>query len=112
MVDAFTSPSTSGMRDMLYQYHRTGLDEMALTPDKGRSAITKSLDVIKKVYDVSPMSVGLSMFKDAKMDELVNIYTKGTQDERNNVVEILSPIYPTERIRIDKIKKRGLIRIN
>ncbi len=105
VVDAFTSPSTSGMRDMLYQYHRTGLDEMALTPDKGRSAITKSLDVIKKVYDVSPMSVGLSMFKDAKMDELVNIYTKGTQDERNNVVEILSPIYPTERIRIDKIKK-------
>lgn len=105
VVDAFTLPSTSVMRDMLYQYHRTGLDEMALTPDKGRSAITKSLDAIKKVYDVAPMSVGLSMFKDAKMDELVNIYTKGTQDERNNVVEILSPIYPTERTRIDKIKK-------
>lgn len=105
VVDAFTSPSTSCMRDMLYRYHRTGLDEMSLTPDKGRAAITKSLDDIKKVYEVAPMSVALSMFKDAKLDELVNIYTKASQDERTNAAELLSPIYPTERQRIDKIKR-------
>ncbi len=54
--------------------------------------------------DVDGMSVGLSMFKDAKLDELVNIYTKASQTERDKVVEILTPIYPTEMKRINMIK--------
>ena len=51
------------------------------------------------------MSVALSMFKDAKLDELVNLYTKGSQTERDNAYDILSPIYPTEQDRLNKIKK-------
>lgn len=105
VLGVFTDPSTSQIRDMTYEYHRTGLDEMSVSPDKGRAAITGSLEYLKKVYDVAPMSVGLSMFRDAKMDELVNIYTKGTQDERDRVVEILSSLYPTDQDRIRKIKE-------
>ena len=90
---------------MLYNYHRKGLDEMSVSPDKGRSQITQSLDALKAVYDVAPMSVGLSLFKDAKLDELVNVYTKGTQDERDRVYELLYGLYPTEQTRLDMIKK-------
>ena len=50
------------------------------------------------------MSVALSMFKDAKLDELVNIYSKAPQNERQHVVEILTPLYPTEMKRINFIK--------
>ncbi len=105
VLDAFTSPATMGLRDMLYQYHRKGLDEMVLSPDKGRAQITSSLDALTKVSEVNSMSVGLSMFKDAKMDELVNIYSKSTQEERDRVYELLYAIYPTESTRLDKIKK-------
>lgn len=105
VLAAFTDPSTQQLRDMSYEYYRNGIDQMALSPDKGRAAITASLETLKKVYDVSPMSVGLSMFRDAKMDELVNLYTKGTQDERDRVVEILSALYPTDQDRIRKIKE-------
>lgn len=104
VLSAFTDPATQGIRDLLYQYHRTGLDEMSVSPDKGRQSITRSLDAIKKVYDVAPMSVGLSLFKDAKLDELVNVYSKAPQDERTKVYELLSPIYPTETQRLQKIK--------
>ena len=51
------------------------------------------------------MSVGLSMFRDSKLDELVNVYTKGSQEERDRVVEILSSLYPTDQDRIQKIKE-------
>lgn len=105
VLSAFTDPATSSMRDMLYNYHRKGLDEMSVSPDKGRAQITQSLDVLKAVYDVAPMSVGLSIFKDAKLDELVNVYTKGTQDERDRVYELLYGLYPTEQTRLDMIKK-------
>ena len=105
VLSAFTDPNTSSLRNLLYQYHRKGLDEMVTSPDKGRASITESLNAVKEVYDHSPMSVGLSIFRDAKLDELVNVYSKAPQTERDEVYEILQPIYPTDRDRLEKIKK-------
>jgi hypothetical protein len=105
VLSSFTDNATSMIRDLYYQYHRKGLDEMVLSPDKGRATITTALNNIKKVYDVAPMSVALSMFKDAKFDELVNLYSKATADERESVYELLEPIYPAEQTRLDQIKK-------
>lgn len=105
VLSALTDVSTSAIRDLLYDYHRGGLDEMSLNPDKGRKKITDTLTGnLRTVYDNAPMSVALSMFKDAKLDELVNVYSKAPQEERARIVELLAPIYPTEGSRINLIK--------
>ena len=104
VLSALTDPGTSGIRDLIYDYHRQGLDQMSISPEKGRAAIHASLQQIQKVFDVAPMSVALSMFKDAKMDELVNIYSKATATERKDAYNLLQPIYPTEQERLEKIK--------
>ena len=104
VLSAYTEPNTSILRSLLYEYHRLGLDEMVLSPDKGRAKISSTLEYLRKIYDVAPMSVALSMFKDAKLDELVNLYTKASQTERDNAYEILSSLYPTENDRLNKIK--------
>ena len=105
MLASYTDANNEAIRQMLYQYHRKGLDEMVTSPDKGRAAITESLKEIEKVYKVSPMSVALSIFRDSKLDELVNLYSKAPEAERNQAYEILQPIYPTDTERLDKIKK-------
>ena len=92
-----TDPSTTAIRDLIYQYHRRGLDEMSLAPDKGRKTIHETLPTIEAIYKAQPMSVALSMFKDAKMDELVNIYSKAPQTERDEAYKILQGVYPTEK---------------
>jgi len=104
VLAAFTDQSTQSLRDLIYNYHRRGLDEMSMSPDKGRAKITESIDIVKQVYSSAPMSVGLSMFKDAKFDELVNVYSKASQEERTKVYNILQEIYPTETERLEKIK--------
>lgn len=104
VLAAYTEPNTSILRNLFYEYHRLGLDEMVLSPDKGRAKISSTLEYLKKIYDVAPMSVGLSMFKDAKLDELVNLYSKSSQTERDNAYEILSSLFPTENDRLNKIK--------
>lgn len=104
VLSAYTDGNTKGIRTLIYNYHRKGLDEMATSPDKGRAAITESLNEIKKIYDVAPMSVALSMFKDAKLDELVNVYSKAGSTEKDQVYELLKPIYPTESSRLNQIK--------
>ncbi|MDD6140523.1 MAG: DUF4835 family protein [Bacteroidales bacterium] len=105
VLSAFTDKSTSGIRTLLYNYHRKGLDEMVLSPDKGKMVITQSLDLLKQIYDANPMSVVLSMFKDAKLDELVNVYSKSNTTERQNVYELLYQLYPTESQRLNQIKE-------
>lgn len=105
VLTSFTNPSTSAMRQLLYDYHRKGLDEMVSAPDKGRAAITQSIGALETVYKADPMSAALSIFRDSKMDELVNVYSKAPQTERDAVYKLLQPIYPAEHERLDKIKK-------
>lgn len=105
VLAAFTDANTEALRDMYYKYHREGLDQMSVSPDKGRAAITESLKTLKAVFDKAPMSVGLSMFRDAKMDELVNVYSKSPESERTTVYELLQPLYPTDGERLEEIRK-------
>lgn len=106
LLGAFTDPATRQLRDLIYKYHLQGLDQMSVSPDKGRKTIDGALDILTEIYKVSPMSVGLSMFKDAKLDELVNIYSKATPEERTHAVNVLSSLYPTDMDRIQKIKEQ------
>ena len=105
VLSAFTENNTAPIRQILYDYHRMGLDQMVVTVDKGRSAITHTLENLGKIYDVAPMSVCLSMFKDAKLDELINIYSKANTTEKEAVYEMLYQVYPSETNRLDQIKK-------
>lgn len=107
VLSAYTDKATSPIREILYNYHRQGLDQMSVSVDKGRATITKSLDLLKKIYDASPMSVCLSMFKDAKLDELVNVYSKANMTEKESVYETLYPLWPTEQNRLNNIKKEA-----
>lgn len=105
VLSAFTDNQTAPIRQMLYDYHRMGLDQMVVTVDKGRSTITHTLENLAKIYEVAPMSVCLTMFKDAKLDELINIYSKANTTEKESVYEMLYQVYPSETTRLDQIKK-------
>jgi len=104
ILSAYTDKQTSAIREVFYNYHRLGLDQMVTSVDKGRATITQQLETLKSIYDVAPMSVCLSMFKDAKLDELVNIYSKANSSEKEKVYELLYPLYPTETERLNSIK--------
>lgn len=104
VLSAYTDQSTSSLRNLIYDYHRNGLDQMSVAADKGRAKITQSLGTLQSIYSANPMSVGLSMFKDAKLDELVNVYSKASQSERDQVYKLLLDIYPTDSERINLIK--------
>ncbi|MCM1290684.1 MAG: DUF4835 family protein [Prevotella sp.] len=105
VLSAYTDPNTSGIRKLMYDYHRKGLDEMVTSPDKGRSVITESLIELEKIQKNSPMSVILSIFRDSKLDELVNLYSKAPQTERDKAYDLLSPVYPTDNERLTKIHR-------
>lgn len=105
LLSVFTDAATSAIRDMLYEYHRLGLDQMSVSPDKGREHITKSLEALTTVHKANSMSVGLTIFRDSKFDELINIYSKAPQYEREEVYQRLYDIFPADNPRLEKIQK-------
>ena len=105
VLSAYTEKQTSAIHQLIYDYHRMGLDQMVVTVDKGRAAITHSLENLGKIYEVAPLSVCLTMFKDSKLDELINIYSKANTSEKEAVYEMLYQVYPSETNRLEEIKK-------
>ena len=105
VLSAFTEIKTEPIRQMLYDNNRMGLDQMVVTVDKGRSAITHTLENLSKIYESDPLSVCLIMFKDSKLDELVEVYSKANMTEKESVYEMLYQVYPSETKKLDKIKQ-------
>ena len=52
-----------------------------------------------------PTSVLLQMFADAKLDEIIAIYSKATTQERQEGYKMLFEIYPAQSTRLEELQK-------
>lgn len=94
------------MRLLSYQYHRLGLDVMYDKRDEGRAKIFASLDNLKPAKQFKPGSPLLSNFIETKADELINLYSKASTQEKQAVYDLLSSIYPASTNRLQGIKTK------
>ncbi len=98
--------SMESYRQLVYKYHREGLDQMADDVEKGRAAITEAMDLLDASHNAKLMSQLPQLFTEYKRDELINIYeNKGTREERETIYNILSAIDPSQSNEWDKLKK-------
>ena len=83
-----------GVRVFNYNYHRLGLDVMDEQVVEGRAAITNSLELLQQVYrkKPDPYMYILRLVFDAKVDEIVNVYTESYPEERNRAYDILTEV--------------------
>lgn len=93
-------------RDYFYVYHRLGLDEMSVNPTNGRAKIAEGLGSLRDAYRARPNAVVISSFLETKSDELINIFKKGTDEEKKKAVEILTTVNPAQTTRYEQILKR------
>ena len=90
-------------RNYYYEYHRLGLDEMVNNVTNGRARIAEGLPVLREAYRARPATYIINTFLDAKSEELVDIFKKGTDKEKKDVYEVLTDIDPTRINTYDKI---------
>ena len=105
IINDYMNGAMEPYRQLLYDYHRKGLDEMAQNAERGRSNITTSLALLEKVKQDKPMSVLPQLFTEIKKDELLGIYSKGTTKEKEEVCRILTLVNPSFTEEWEKIKK-------
>ncbi|MEK7720150.1 MAG: DUF4835 family protein [Bacteroidota bacterium] len=94
LVDNVTNKAYSPFSELMYRYHRLGLDVMSEKPDIGRGEIADALKNMQKVYRTRPDTYINRIFFDAKSDEIVNIFSKGSTDEKSRIMTVLSECDP------------------
>jgi len=92
-------------RNYFYEYHRLGLDEMSTNSTNARARIAEGLPILRETNRSTPSAIVISSFLDAKNDELINIFSKATSQEKTDAIQILSDINPTQSARYEKISK-------
>ncbi|MFY8190000.1 MAG: DUF4835 family protein, partial [Bacteroidia bacterium] len=104
LIDNILNERFRPLRNAYYIYHRKALDQFAKDPFQGRKQIMLALEQVKKVFKISPNTVMLLVFFDAKSDELVNIFKGAEPIEKPKAIEILSEINIANISKYEKIK--------
>jgi hypothetical protein len=90
-------PDYAPLREFNYRYHRLGLDLMDSKVAEGRAEITNSLELIQGIYRKrpDPYMYLLRIVFDAKVDELVSVYSESYPEERTRAHTILIEVDKT-----------------
>jgi hypothetical protein len=104
IVENALQPVFQPIRECSYKYHRLGLDIMNEKADDGRKEILTSTDLLLKVYKDRPASFPMELFFNAKVDEVVNVFSKGFPDEKAKIVETLTKVDPANSNKYFKIQ--------
>ncbi len=106
VAEAFNNNNYKSFRSALYKYHRLGLDVMHTDLTGGRKEIKEAIDKILLVYKKKKDSHLLTMFFDAKANEIVNIYSEAPTDEIKEVYEILKVIDVANASKYEEMGKK------
>ena len=105
LINNLLDEAFSKYRNYYYDYHRLGLDEMSANVTNGRARIAEGIPVLKEAYRARPATYVINTFLDAKAEELVDIFRKGTDKEKTDVYNLLIDIDPTRQNTYDKINQ-------
>lgn len=91
------------LREAIYDYHIRGLDIMLEKPDEGRANILEALKKVHAVNRSKPRSIFVIAFLDAKVDELVSVFSEGNMSERRQAFNLLKDLDPARSDTFQKI---------
>ena len=104
LIDNIMSPTFKEFREVMYTYHREGMDVMAENNKKGKQEIASALSTFKDMNSRRPNSFLLRTFFDAKADELEQIFSDGPNVNIASLKETLQRIAPMHSYKWSNIK--------
>lgn len=104
LQDNLLNAKFSRFHDVMYQYHRQGLDVMYDDVNKGRSAVMNSLNMLYAIHQDIPNSMLLQVFFTAKSDELQKIFSKAPPQDKTRAAQMLAQMDITNANKYQQMK--------
>ncbi|SHN04471.1 DUF4835 family protein [Polaribacter sp. KT 15] len=79
LIDNLISPKLKAYRNILYNYHRNGLDNLVGAKASAQQSIEDSVIALESIYNKTVGNYLIRLFFDAKADEIVNLYSEDTK---------------------------------
>lgn len=106
LVENLLNTRYKSFLDVLYEYHRKGLDEMYEHPQDGRKAVMDCLNKLNALYADNPSTMILPVFFDAKSQELAGIFSKAPTAEKLEALNLLQKLDPGHGVMYRKNLKK------
>jgi hypothetical protein len=103
LAENINSPVFKPYHEMMYNYHRKGLDALAKKKEEALGIITESIEALNSVHREKPGSVLFQSLFYAKADEIVNIYSGAFPDQKVRASNTLNEIDPANSSKYAKI---------
>ena len=104
LIENLNNKSYTPVREILYEYHRNGLDLMAENSLKARKQILSLLPDFQKIEKQKQGSMLNQMFFTAKATELINVIEQANPHEKLKAFSILSEIDPANIGKYEMLK--------
>lgn len=102
--DALISSVYKEFHDVMYQYHRDGIDKMESNQMEAKRTLMEAINRLKGINDRRPNSFLVRTFFDAKTDEIQAVFSGGPKVDITTLVENLNRLAPTKRTNWSEIK--------
>lgn len=96
LINNMLSPTFEVYRQVIYKYHREGLDLMSQDDTKAKQNIADAIILFNQIHKSRPNSFLVRTFFDAKSDEIGQIFTGGPNVNIANLVDILNKVAPSQ----------------
>lgn len=103
LVDLIMSNGHREYREIMYGYHRLGMDAFSSDDLKAKNNIMDQILTFEKLNDRSQNSFLFRVFFDAKSDEIVQVFKSGPDVETKDLKKLLSRISATNSSKWKKI---------
>ncbi|MGH1433905.1 MAG: DUF4835 family protein [Lewinella sp.] len=94
IMENFLSPRMKPLRLGMYQYHRLGLDMMTQDIVQARAAIAEVISTLGQVDQSYPNAILTQLFLNAKREEVIELFRRGTNTERTTVRQVMTRVDP------------------
>ncbi|MBS4044556.1 MAG: DUF4835 family protein [Chitinophagaceae bacterium] len=82
------------LHSVVYDFYRNGYDYMVADEKQAINSFLKSLQQLKTFNQEFPNSMFVQFFMQNKMQEMINIFKRGTSTEKSSAIELLSNLDP------------------
>ena len=104
LIDSLRSNTFKEYRQTMYNYHRSGLDQLTNDPIAGKKALMLSIQNLEPLFQRRPNAFLLQLFFDAKVEEIVNLFKEGPKIDFKKTEDVLKKIAPFFGSRWKQIK--------
>lgn len=95
LTENLLNNSYRALQQVIYLYHRQGLDQLAENGDTGRDAILVSLEELQKLFQQNPDVYAIRVFLDAKTFEIANLMKGAREDQQQRFLDIVRQVDPS-----------------